>query len=260
MNYACSMNEVPTPEFRSEAIAEATGIPMTSVEAIVRAELSPAAKSVGRGSARRYTSQGLAQWAITGALCKAGVPPLIAAKISKSFVDQYIDHFGKSEIADSLDSYLREAVSNGYSINVPAPATPDGSTDRYLFHLALDRDYIKYRPDIPAKSDLILVIADQKYLFWGGNRKLGILTDAGNFSQVASFRIFGWERGSTSIELVSIYEESQGDENLAKSIELEFQNGLNNAVGASHINVSLAIRRAFKAVSDKSAFQGKRKS
>lgn len=244
------MNEIITPEFRSEAVSEATGIPMTSIEAVVRAGLSPIAKSVGRGSARRYSSQGLAHWAVTGALCKAGAPPLVAAKISRSFVDQYPEqHSYRGYLNDGLDSLWHHALNEGYQIALPSPTTPDSPADRYSFHLAINNGYPYYKPEVPTKSDLILFIADQKYLFWSTNGKLGILTDAGSFSQVASFRIFGWERGSSAIKLISVDEESQGDPEAAKFIELEFQHGLDNAIGVSRVNVSLAIRQAFKAVS-----------
>jgi hypothetical protein len=240
------------PEFRTESIALATKIPTTSIEAIVRAGLSPSATSNGRGSARRYTSQGLAHWAVIGGLCKAGIPALVAAKIAESFVTKYSEHFSdRGHLHDSLENHQRKAHESGCRDLIPEIRNPNEIADRFLMHLALNQKWPDYQPGVPVDSDMILTIADQSYLYFSNKRQMPTLTTIGAQLETAGFRILGWERGSKSVDLISIYDESKGDTEREAQIESEFQNSLKNASAVSRVNISLAIRNAYHNVAIK---------
>ena len=103
------MSDKPAPSFRSSLVAEASGIAFTNMEWIVKAGLSPASRSAGKGSVHRYSSAALAHWALVGAMHKAGLPAKAAAKIGFEVVRSYPDISGRTVLLDNLDCFYRQA-------------------------------------------------------------------------------------------------------------------------------------------------------
>ena len=67
--------------FTRADVERATGLRQCEVEAIVKRGLAPPSDGGGRGSARTWDSDGLAQWAVIGAARSVGVGLVEAARL-----------------------------------------------------------------------------------------------------------------------------------------------------------------------------------
>ena len=243
------------PRFLRDDVSAGSGLQQSQVENLVKQNVAPPSEGKGRGSARTYDSDGLAQFAVAGAAFLAGIEIIPAARLAEALRR---DVFVKNgHFHDTLDDVITRAGGRNRLADVPRHPVAD-RFDRYgLYELA--RSLVGPDGLIRArKGDAIIEVINRSYVFVGHNNGLKIVSPFSikSYDVSAEFRLTGWERGSNEVAIVPFYEElppmdPDGDEEWRRrgaEIEAEYHAARENAVSALHINVSLAVRRGYEAV------------
>jgi hypothetical protein len=244
-----SKHPIP-PRFRIEEIASATKLPVTGIEFLVKCELVPPSKGGGRGNPRTFDTNGLAEFAICGALYWAGADIVVASKVSRAFANEW--KAKKGYLPDSLDNIWRDLASD--SRDNPNKLSIEGDVeDRYHYLMELGKCYPSFLPKEPQKNaDLILHIVDREYVLSSileGTIKTQSPYTGATYLTSSEYRLLGWSRGVKNIELKMFYDEPNDTIRLAK-IEREFQLAYQNSVSSLVINTSLAVRKVYQSIAD----------
>ncbi|MBS1165842.1 MAG: hypothetical protein H6R00_1867 [Proteobacteria bacterium] len=252
------MNAKSLPKFTRDDVSAASGLQQTQIENLVRLGLAPLSESKGRGSARQYGSDGLAQFAVIGAFFGAGIEVVPAARLAVALRRDVFDHLG--HLHDNLDDiFLRADGVNSWVREVPYDEER-GCHDRYGMFEAIRKHNSGASYNTGRSGDAIIEIIDRTYVFTGNNTGMTLLSPFGgkSYDVAAEFRLVGWERGSSDVCIIPLHEELPSTDpwetkeaewrQRGQELEAEYHAARDNAVSAIRLNVSCAIRRGFEAV------------
>lgn len=253
--------ENKAPTFTRDDISAASGLNQTQIENLVRLGLAPESEGKGRGSARRYDTDALAQFAVIGVIFDAGVDLVSAARLMVAVNETIVADY--NGMHDNLDAaYRRLGGQIHWLHDVPYNRETD-RFDRFALFVALRQNM----PDVDLYKahlgDLLIEIVNRTYVFSGvysdGANNIKTFNPFGIDCDVqAEFRLTGWERGSaeTRIEPVSHELPFLGNDaeshnaymQAGRTVTNEYNTARKNAVSFLRFNVSCAIRRGFEAV------------
>lgn len=241
--------EFTTPELAVGADLTPRNVALLDERNLVLDNFTITSTGAGKAGNKRYNIRALQRIAIVGALQKAGVELLLAARLVAALADEWEAAYG--HIPSKLDQYLHDKALRGRNLWTELGDKADPRNDYWLHHYLRTRTGI-YRPRTSLIGDFCVEIVDRQYVFMAVKSRGGPLTFLGGETAEAMLRIVGWERGSTAT--VRTIAEEAG--NLATTeataryrvIEEEFHAARRNAVGALGLNVSLSIRNGLDAL------------
>ncbi|WP_090301884.1 hypothetical protein [Ensifer sp. YR511] len=256
--------------FTSSELALAAGISLRNFNVLIEHGLAPPTDrdQSGKHSTRYWDQFGIGEMALTGALIRAGAELFTAARLSHVILDDFTSARGR--LPSRLDMFLDKDYND---LHPKFPWTADAAEgnwadDDFWLHRTLRLYSDVYLPDTRLNGDMILEIADRRYVFtrivyFGRIPNLGRvqpwgITD-GNEPDV-EYEIVGWERGreaslrhfSDLVDLSSMMDDPE-KKTAAKELEDAWLKARRNALGLLRVNVSLAIRTAFDAIHESRA-------
>lgn len=262
--------DAPMNLFTSSELALAAGISLRNFNVLIEHGLAPPTDrdQSGKHSTRYWDQFGIGEMALTGALIRAGAELVTAARLSHMILDDFTAARGR--LPSRLDMFLDKDYNNQHP-KFPWPADAaegNWADDDFWLHRTLRVHSDVYLPDTRLNGDMILEIADRRYVYtrfdyfgripnvsraqpWG-------VTD-GNEPDV-EYEIVGWERGREATlrhftDLVDLKGMMDNPEKkkAAKELEDAWLEARRNALGLLRVNVSLAIRTAFDAIHESRA-------
>lgn len=259
--------DTPMNLFTSSELALAAGITLRNFNVLIEHGLAPPTDhdQAGKQGTRYWDQFGIGEMALTGALISAGAELFTAARLSHVILDDFTTARGR--LPSRLDMFLDKDYNDQYPKFPWQGNAAEGnwSDDDFWLHRTLRLHTNVYLPKTRLNGDLILEIADRRYVFtrldyfgrlpnlprvqaWG--------TTDGNEPDV-EYEIVGWERGREAslrnfAELVDLRDivENPQKQRVAKQLETTWLEARRNALGLLSVNVSLAIRTAFDAIHD----------
>lgn len=229
--------------FTMDDAAAASGLPKAALETLQKRGLAPVSLGGGRRRTRLFDDHGVAQFGLAGALYRAGVELLPAARVARAFVESLPGWMNDPFVPDGLVNF--ERLPEALAIDRPGLSAAKAQGRFPLFCALADR-LGEARLTTATRGEIVLEIVDRTYVF-AGNADLQstALFSDGGYELTASHRIEGWERGEDLIRLVSIDDEAREDPYSARHVEREYHEARARAVAALRVNVSLATRRTF---------------
>ncbi len=210
----------------------------------------PGSADANSSSTPPYDGFCLEHAGMLGGFVKAGVEPVLAAKISKALVDYEFSARGKvpARLDELFDPAAKAIGIEGFD--------PPRFDDFWMHHYLRTRAGERYRGGQALERDVAIEIADREFVSinWGmSSRSLatGVRQD-----WESAFRITGWGRGEAIVVSVAEdvsnwdFERHPDAKEELRRIEAEFQRGRKNAIGRLQVNISLAVRNALDAVHD----------
>lgn len=250
------------PRFRMDDLSAASGLAPAAIELLVKGKLAPPSEGKGRGSARIYTTSGLSQIVVVGALFSAGLELVPAARLAAAVTDEFCSIYGY--IPDRLDdlAHAMRAKQPGLFMDLPG-RDGDGGMDRFALYAVILENSREYKPGDYCRGDMFMEIIDRRFVFFGHYDGPQYFSPySGESSDVsAAYRLTGWERGSSGVKVIPLSDEMppigvrpateeaiEAWKQAGAKIEAEFFAARRQAVSATRVNVSLAVRNGFAAV------------
>lgn len=236
-------------QFTSRELGHAADLTARNIAYLQEEGLAPAPihGDSGRGGHRIYNSVALAHAALIGTLHLGGFELLVAARLAAALADDFGAVYGK------LHSNLQDQARTHRSLFSGLGAKAILDDDFWIFSRLVD-GVAGYQPDLAQSGDVILDIADHKFVLTSSYGPLAgrILAPAMKETIPANpeYRIVG--RGP-DVEVISIVDEVGSldfeayPENRLhmRKLTLEYLAARENAVALTRLNVSLSIRNAF---------------
>ena len=245
-------------------MAVAGGLTIRQFGVLIEQDLAPnpVTHAVGKGGTKYWDQFGLGEVAMLGALHKSSVELLMAARLAKAILDDFTSFRGY--LPSRLSDYIRSRSLNPKLPNYPFDLTGDEvlriDDDFWLHHYLRTRTDV-YRPGVAIDGDMVLEIADRKYVFSGfaWETKVSTLSSYGGYTDkpvAVEYEIVDWERGAAAT-VRSFFHDINPDFSVdpdsrktAREREIEWFAARKNAVSLVRLNLSLAIRNAFDAIHD----------
>jgi hypothetical protein len=229
------------PSFKVAEISIATGLPDHALKDIVRLNCAPPSQDVRRGVSRHFDTNGLATFAIAGALYRAGAEPLPSAVIALGLATEWLQQSAaKYELAyvyDNLDQMANDASSQ--SRRKVSIETSVLRGDRYTLHRKLAKLDLEYRPERERPGDFKIEIISRRFVW-----------DVSSGQPEPLFTIEGWRRGAQKIILQSFFDDHcSGKPELIAATKSAWSADRDTADARIVLNASQAVRRAFNRIS-----------
>ncbi|WGD31872.1 hypothetical protein AncyloWKF20_08650 [Ancylobacter sp. WKF20] len=227
----------------------------------MKSKLAPPSDNKGRGSARIYTTKGLSQMIVVGALFSAGLELTPAARLGGAISDEFCSIYG--HIPERLDD-LAEPMLSTHPFLLDLPSCEYGAgRDRFALYGFICEHSNNYRPGAICRGDMFVEIIDRRFVFFGNYDMPNFVSpfSAEPSDVSAAYRIAGWERGSSGVNVIPLSDELppigvrpaseeaiEAWKRAGAKIEAEYFLARGKAVSATRVNISLAIRNGFDAV------------
>jgi hypothetical protein len=236
--------------FTSRELALAAELTPRNMALLVEQGLAPDAVEGrgGRGGHRSYDSVGLGALTLVGALHRAGMELLVAARLAGAMTEEYTAIYGR--LPSNLAAYL-QAPHNpkpGYRPWDQSLPMVDLEDD-YWLHNRLRCHSEIYQQGVALRGDMVVEIVDQTYVLTKSHDfEVGILSPiGGSVPANPEYRIVG--KGSTA-RIVGIHEglgsfDFSTDRESAEAYRSEqnrYLRARENAVTCLRVNVALAVR------------------
>lgn len=229
--------------FTNGEIAHGAEVSVRNLQFLKDSGLSPEAEEA-KGAAL-HDSAALMHFAMVAGLHKAGLPLIYAARICMPL---------RHEFNDFALGYMSGLARQSFARNYPS--FPDG--DFYFwFHDWLRREGAdSYVPGQAWDNDIVLLVADRRYVLKDVHkpRLTGqMVFGDGHFIEAGPDPFCEIDDASTpgTLTVTSLYErEEWGFRQCQLDLLAEYRDALDNAVGVSRANLSLAIRNCLDRVHD----------
>ena len=189
----------------------------------------------GQGHHRRFGFEGLARLATIAAFYHAGIEIFLASRLVREIGEETT-----FDNLSNLESFLARPHSTVVGAMQDEGLDPDNA---YFLHDALRRLSASYRPSAAMPYDRLIEIFDRRYVFLNSldpDEGTQTLTPSGHPG--ALYKVTGWRKGSSNIEIVHARPHRRGKPPAEwKVARVDFK-------GMTCTNVSLAIRDALDAV------------
>lgn len=245
-------------------MAVAGGLTIRQFGVLIEQDLAPepATHAVGKGGTKYWDQFGLGEIAMVGALHKSSAELLMAARLAKAILHDFTALRGY--LPSRLTDYIKSRSLNPKYPELPFETTANETLrindDFWLHHYLRTRMDI-YRPAVALDGDLVLEIADRRFVFTGfaWERQIGTFSPWDGYTDQpvnADYEIMDWERGAIAAvrsffhDINPDFSVDQDARTKAREREIEWFAARKNAVSLVRLNLSLAIRNAFEAIHD----------
>lgn len=244
--------------FTSGEISHGTGISVRNLQVLRDSGLSPNAAEISQNTpSNLYDLGGLVHFSLVGALVSSGLALVHSAKLAKAL---------RWEFNDFRFGYMSGLSRNrfGNDVGYWTPETGDYNFE-FWYHRGLRLNNIAtYCEKTAWDNDILLLVADQQYALIDIHKRIhsGIKTIFGNHTVETGpdpfCQIVDSDDGSGPT-VIPLYEREEWN-NSARQLDLlqEYRDALNNAVGVTRVNLSLAIRNSADRIHDLRAEKGGR--
>ncbi|MFN3076370.1 MAG: hypothetical protein ABT940_05735 [Alphaproteobacteria bacterium] len=257
--------DTPLDRFTATELEIGGGLPLRSVEILLKNGVAPPAETdPERGSVRYWGTRGVQRIALVGAIFQGGAELLLASRLSAAIAEE-IELFYVSGLHSNLWYSCRKSGKASDYVKW-TQAKVDHPSEDYWLHRFMRIETSDYHPGVAMPGDTIIEIVDRQYVFINTNNGIRVHSPVSSEGIEAqpSYRVTGWEKGS-SAEVHSVADEvdsfgfhaNPAAKEQYRRIEAEFMEARRNAVGLLKINMSLAIRKAFDAIFDHRSGVGK---
>ncbi|MFN3825986.1 MAG: hypothetical protein ACK4RN_18635 [Pseudorhodobacter sp.] len=228
-------------------VAHAAELSPRNIQLLGDKDLTPQAEheANGKAGAALHNINAFMHFAMVGALHKAGLPLLQAARLALAVPDEFTD--ARLGYLSGLDRQRLDGMRGWHKV-----APEDGDTGFWLHYWLRRNAAPAYVPGRSWDNDIVMLVADRRYALIDLHERRGAnMTFGGLKVKAGPEPVCEIEDADRGLRTVPVYQRPECKTEEGKRALLnEYRGALTNAVGLSRSNLSLAIRKGLDRVYD----------